>query len=134
MAASLIDRLETPKRALFLKKLSANFRPVGKPGDTNHGNLAFRGAAHRAGVIITEVNVNNIANHTLEISQEAGTTYGATGGTPASGTATGGRSWDVVDYAAASAIAAGIVPVPTPALITSTSAVPASGQREVVVP
>jgi hypothetical protein len=135
VAASSLSRLQTPLQAFFARKLSANFRPVGKPGETTHGSMAFRAAALQRGIVITEVNVNNIANHTLEISQEVGTTFAATGGTPASGSATGGRSWDAVDYAAASAVSGGIVPVATPAVITSAAASPpATGRVEVAVP
>jgi hypothetical protein len=102
MPATTINRLQTPLRQEFLKKLSANFRPLGKVGQVTHGQRAFRKAAlTSSGIILTEVNVKSIANFTAEISQD-GTSFASTGGTPASGTATGGYStWDEIDYASA---------------------------------
>jgi hypothetical protein len=102
MPATTINRLQTPLRQEFLKKLSANFRPVGKVGEVARGQRAFRRAAlTSSGIILTEVNVKHIVNHTMEINQEAGTGFASTGGTPASGTANG-TTWDEIDYAAAS--------------------------------
>lgn len=124
MPASSIDRLQTPYRAFFLKKLSANFRPVGKVGQVTRGNRAFRAACHQRGIILTEVNIKHIANHTIEISQESGAAFAATGGTPASGTISGPNAWDEIDFAAAS----------PGQLVTASSANPAVGQRVVDVP
>lgn len=101
MPATTINRLQTPLRQEFLKKLSANFRPLGKVGQVTHGQRAFRRAAlTSSGIILTEVNVKSIGNFTAEISQEV-SSFASTGGTPASGTATGGASWDEIDYASA---------------------------------
>ena len=70
------------------------------------------------------MNVKNVASHTIEISQTAGTAYGAAGGTPAAGTVTGGRAWDPIVYAAAG----------LKQLSASNSSPPAMGAREVQVP
>jgi hypothetical protein len=125
MPQTSINRLQTPLQQLYLKRLSRHFRPHGRVGATTHGQLHFRSAARiRSGIVIIEVNDNNVANHTIEISQELGTAYGAVGGTPSGGTVTGGRAWDVVDYAAAGLVA----------LSASDSSPPSLGARDVLVP
>lgn len=136
MPASTISRLQTPLQQFFLRKLSANFRPMGKVGEVQRGQRAWRSRVHSCcGIVITEVNQNNIANHTVEICQEATTAWTATGGTPAGATVADGNVWTAVDYAAASVVTPGIVPVVTPAIINgSNSSPPALGSREVVVP
>lgn len=125
MPASSIDRLQTPYKNFFLRRLSANFRPLGKVGQVQRGQRAFRAACLQRGIILTEVNVKHIANHTMEISQEATCAFAATGGTPASGTISSGTAWDEIDFAAAS----------PGQLITASCASPvAVGQRVVDVP
>lgn len=126
MPAATIDRLQTPLRQEFLKKLSANFRPVGKVGQTTHGQAAFRSAAlQRAGIILIEANLKSEANHTMEISLETGCSWASTGGTPASGAdIADGKAWIEVDYATAGT-----------KTVTATETTPVGiGTREVVVP
>jgi hypothetical protein len=101
MPATTINRLQTPLRQKYLRALSRNFRPLGKVAQITHGQRALRREAFtRAGIVLIEVNVKSIANHTMEISQEV-SSFAATGGTPSSGTATGGFAvWDEIDYGA----------------------------------
>jgi len=139
VAETSINRLQTPLRQQFLKALSKNFRPVARPGMPGapgtggtvgtplsqlHGQLAFRDAAARAGLIIIEANIKDPATHTIEISQTAGTSFGAAGGTPAAATVTGGRAWDPIVYASAG----------LKQLAASNSSPPALGAHEVQVP
>jgi hypothetical protein len=102
MPATTINRLQTPLRQKYLRALSRNFRPLGKVAQITHGQRALRREAFtRAGIVLIEVNVKSIVNHTMELSQEAPSNYAATGGTPASGAATGGYSaWNDIDFAA----------------------------------
>lgn len=134
MPASTITRLQTPLQDFFLKKLSANYRRQGRVGDVSRGQRAFRARVfNTCGIILISANDNNVANHTIEAGAELGASFAATGGTPATGAFTGGTTFDVIDYAAASVVTPGIVPTVAPALVTAT-ATNAQGKREVVVP
>ena len=125
VSASVLDRLPAHTRVPAQLALSRTFRGVGPSASFLSGNRAARDAAARIGVIITEVNIKNAVNHTIEIKQTPGSGWALVGavGTPNAGVATG--NWDEIDFAAA---------VPSLTIVGSWANPPASGQRLVAVP